>query len=156
MTSSRLDFDHELLSEDAQDSLYMTGRGSVFRVEHAPDRPFVRTGKRRELGARKAALAECQRQCGLGGHAGRHGHPAFAGLPCAWRRDVVTALDPAGDRLLQGISRFGERFGFIGAGSQAFREIAERDDDFAGAIGPELGGEDEVHDEVPSIHVAAR
>ena len=149
MTSGRLDFDHELLSEDAQDSLDMTGRGSVLRVEHAADRPFIRAGKCRKLVAGKAALPEGERQCGLGGHTGRHGNATFAGPPRAWRREVVTALEPAGDRLLQGINRFDERFGFIGAGSQAFRQVPERDDDFAGAIGPEMSGVDEVHDAFP-------
>jgi len=156
MTSGRFDFDYELLAEDAQGSFDMTGRGSVFRVEHAPDRSFIRAGKCCELVAGESALPEGERQCGFGGHAGRHGNPAFAGPPCAGRRDVVTPLDPAGDCLLQGINRFGESFGFVGAGSQAFRQVAERDDDLAGAIGPETGGVDEVHDEIPSIHVAAR
>ena len=149
MTSGRLDFDHELLSEDAQDSLDMTGRASVLRVEHAADRPFIRAGSAANSSRGRAALPEGERQCGLGRHAGRHRHPAFAGLPSAWRRDVVTALDPAGVRLLQGISRFDERFGFIGAGSQAFRQVPERDDDFARSIGPEMSGVDEVHDAFP-------
>ena len=149
MTSGRFDFDYELLAEDAQGSLNMTGRGSVFRVEHAPDRSFIRAGKCCELVAGEAALPEGERQCGFGGHAGRHGNPTFAGPWRAWCGDVVTPLDPAGDRLLQGVNRFGESFGFVGAGSQAFREVAERDDDFAGAIGPEMSGVDEVHDAFP-------
>ena len=135
MTSGRLDFDHELLPQDAEDSLYLTGRGSVFRVEHVPDRPFIRTGECRKLGTREAALPESQRQCGFGRHAGWHRNPTLARLGRAWHRDVVTALDPACDRLLQSIGRFDERFGFIGAGGEAFRQVAERDDDLSRAIG---------------------
>ena len=131
MTSGGLDFDYELLAEDAQDSLDVTGRGLVLRVEHAADRPFIRAGKCCELVAGESALPESERQCGLGRHTGRHGNATFAGPSCAWRRDVVFSLDSAGDRLLQGINRFGESFGFIGAGSQAFRQVAERDDDLA-------------------------
>ena len=149
MTSGRLDFHYELLPQNAQCSVDVTRRGSVRWIEHAPDGLFIRAGKYRKCGAREAAVAESQGQCRFGGHAGRHGNSMFAGPLRTRRRDVVTALDTPGDRLLQGIGSFKERSGFIGTGSEAFRQIAERYDDFTGAIGPEAREVDEVHDTTP-------
>ena len=151
MTSGRLDFDNELLSQVAEDALNLTGYGSVFRVEHAPDRRFIRTGNHCKLGTRKAAFTESERQGGLCGHAGRDGNAAFAGPLCAWGGDVVSSLDSAGDRLLQGIDRFDECFGLAGAGGEALRQIAKRNDDLARAIGLEESGIDEVHGTYPRI-----
>ena len=151
MTSGRLDFDNELLSQVAQDRLDFTGHGSVFRVEHAPDRRFIRTGNRCKLGTREAALTESERQRGLCGHAGRNGNATFSGPLCAWGGNVVSSLDSAGNRLLQGIDRFDERFGLDGAGGEALRQVAKRDDDLARAIGLEESGVDEVHGTYPRI-----
>ena len=135
MTLGRLIFDNELVSQVAEDALDIAGFGPVIRVEHALNRRFVGTGKSRERGTWNAALTESERQCGLCGHAGRDGNASFAGPLCAWGGDVVSSLDSAGDRLLQGIDCFDECFGLAGAGGEALRQVAERDDDLARAIG---------------------
>ena len=88
---------------------------------------------------------------------GRHDFPAYDDR--ALQEAVVNALvhrdyEVRGSQVI--INCFEECFGFIGAGSAAFRQVAKRDDDLARAIGPEEGGVDKMHDEVSPFHAARR
>ena len=92
ITSGRLDFDNEVLSQVAEEALKIARFGSVLRGEHVLDRRFVGTGECREPCTLKAALTDSQRKWDLCGPGGGNGNASVSVVLRTWCREVFLRL----------------------------------------------------------------
>ena len=95
--------------------------------------------RRRRVAARgpreKTTFTKREGECRLDRGGGGDRDVLFSGASRAGGGDVP-AVDSAGDRLLECVRGLGQGFGSIGAGGQALRKVANRDDELAGGVGP--------------------
>ena len=137
--------DDEGLAEHAQRGFDAGDGRAPARVEHAAHVGLVHPEPLGEARGRQAVVAQGERERRLGGRDGRDGDVMLCAPPGAGHRDGLRIVDAPRDRLLERIGGLGKCFGFIGAGGEAFGQIAERDDAFAGAIGLQSCGVGESH-----------
>ena len=131
--------DNELVAEHAQRGFNAVQGGATARVQHPANGLLVDAEVPGEVHARQAAVAKREGKRGLGRGGGGDGNVTFSGAARARYRDVAAA-DSTRDGLLEGVRGLGQGFGFAGAGGQTLGQVAKRDDELAGGVGPQPRG----------------
>ena len=137
--------DGDALAEGAERLADPVGGRAVAGVEQPPHHLLVDPERIREGDPRQAALPERARERGLGRDARGHGDLVFAGLGARGLRDRLAVVDATGERFGEGVGGGGQRRIRALPGREALRQVAERDDEFAGSGAGQRGGVDELH-----------
>ena len=93
-------------------------------VEHATHGLLVDTEPLGEGNAGQSAFVESEEKRGLGRSGGGDGDEVFSRASRARYPDTLGIVDASCNRLLECVRRFGQGFGFGGAGGQALQQVA--------------------------------